>query len=55
MQKEKWEILNAIHCLKLRLVEVIRVVLEAIGCEGLDWIYLAQDKFQWWALVEILG
>jgi len=55
MQKEKWKILNAIHYLKLRLVDVIRVVLEAIGCAGLDWICLAQDGFQWWALVKILG
>ena len=43
------------HYLKLRLVDVIRVVLEATDCEGLDCIYLAQDSFQWWALVQILG
>jgi hypothetical protein len=22
-----------------------------IGCEGVDWMHLAQDRDQWWALV----
>jgi len=54
-KNEKWKILNAIQYLKLRAMDVIRVVLETVGCEGLEWIYLAQDRFQWWALVHILG
>jgi hypothetical protein len=24
-----------------------------IGCEDVDWIQLAQDKVQWWALVNM--
>jgi hypothetical protein len=23
------------------------------GCEDLDWIYLAQDMVQWWAVVSM--
>jgi len=25
--------------------------LNEIGCGGVDWIHLAQDRDQWWALV----
>jgi len=25
--------------------------LQEVGCEGMDWIKLAQDKGGWWALV----
>jgi hypothetical protein len=25
-----------------------------IGCEYADWISLAQDRFQWWVLVNML-
>jgi hypothetical protein len=25
--------------------------LQEVGCEGMDWIDLAQDKDRWWALV----
>jgi len=24
------------------------------GDEGMDWIYLAQDRVQWWALVNMM-
>jgi ribosome biogenesis protein Nip4 len=29
----------------------IRMYLREIGCEVVDWIHLAQDTDQWWALV----
>jgi hypothetical protein len=29
----------------------IGMVLREIGWEGVDWIHLAQDRDQWWALV----
>jgi hypothetical protein len=29
----------------------IRMDLREIGWEGVDWIHLAQDRDQWWALV----
>ena len=25
--------------------------LQEVGCEGMDWIKLAQDRDRWWALV----
>jgi hypothetical protein len=25
--------------------------LQEIGCEGMDWIHLAQDRCGWWAVV----
>jgi hypothetical protein len=28
----------------------IRMYLGKIGCGGIDWINVAQDKCQWWAL-----
>jgi hypothetical protein len=30
----------------------IRMDLREIGCEGVDWINLSQDRGQWWALVD---
>ena len=29
----------------------IVIDLEEVGCEGMDWIDLAQDRDRWWALV----
>jgi hypothetical protein len=29
----------------------IRTALREIGCEGLDWMHLAQDRDQWLAVV----
>jgi hypothetical protein len=29
----------------------IRMDLRELGCEDVDWIHLAQDRDQWWALV----
>jgi hypothetical protein len=28
--------------------------LQEVGCEGVDWIHLAQDRDQWWALVDLV-
>jgi hypothetical protein len=28
--------------------------LKEIGCEGVDWIHLAQDKDKWWAFVNMV-
>ena len=25
-----------------------------MGCEDVDWLYLAQDRYQWWDLVKIV-
>jgi hypothetical protein len=30
---------------------VLRWDLKKIGREGMDWIHVAQDKVQWWTLV----
>jgi hypothetical protein len=32
-------------------VDNIKIDLRVIGCDGMDWIYLAQDRDQWRALV----
>jgi hypothetical protein len=32
----------------------IRMNLREIGWEGVDWIHLAQDRDQWWALVNMV-
>jgi hypothetical protein len=29
----------------------IKMDLEIIGCEDVDWIHLAQERIEWWALV----
>jgi hypothetical protein len=29
------------------------MVLRGIGCGGMDWINLAQDRDQWWAFVNM--
>jgi len=30
----------------------IKVDLQEVGCGGMDWIDLAQDRGRWWALVK---
>jgi len=30
------------------------VDLQEVGCEGMDWIKLAQDRDRWWALVTVV-
>jgi hypothetical protein len=29
----------------------IKLDLQEVGCRGMDWIELAQDRDRWWALV----
>jgi hypothetical protein len=36
---------------KLRWVDNIKMDLRETGYCGMDWTHLAQDKDQWWALV----
>jgi hypothetical protein len=33
-------------------MDYIRMELREIGWEGVDWIHLAQDKYQWQAVVK---
>jgi len=37
--------------LKHRLEDNINMDLQAVGCGGMDWIKVAQDRDRWWALV----
>jgi hypothetical protein len=30
----------------------IKMDLHEVGCRGMDWNKLAQDRYKWWALVE---
>jgi len=32
-------------------VDNIRMNLRKTGCERVDWMHLAQDRAQWWAVV----
>lgn len=32
----------------------IKIVLEYVRCEGIDWIQLAGDEYSWWALLNML-
>jgi hypothetical protein len=36
---------------KRRWVDSIKIDLREMGCGGMNWICLAQDRDQWWALV----
>jgi len=36
---------------KRRWEDNIKIDLEEVGCWGMDWIQLAQDRDRWWALV----
>ena len=31
----------------------IKMDLQEMGCEGMDWIELAQDRDRWWELVNV--
>ena len=37
--------------LRRRWEDNIKMDLYEVGCEGMDWIDLAQDRDRWWALV----
>jgi hypothetical protein len=37
--------------LRLRWEVNIKADLQEVGCRGVDWIELAQDRDRWWALV----
>jgi hypothetical protein len=36
---------------RLRWEDNIKIDLQKVGCEGMDWIELAQDRYRWRALV----
>jgi hypothetical protein len=39
---------------KRRWEDNIRMDLQEVGCGGMDWIELAQDKDRWWAMVNVV-
>jgi hypothetical protein len=36
---------------RLRWEDYIKMDFQEVGCGGVDWIELAQDRDRWWALV----
>jgi hypothetical protein len=36
---------------RYRWEDNIKIDLQEVGCGGMDWIGLAQDRDRWWALV----
>jgi hypothetical protein len=39
---------------RLRWEDSIKIDLQEVGCGGMDWIELAQDRDMWWALVNVV-
>jgi hypothetical protein len=39
---------------RCRWEDNIRMDLQEVGCEGMDWIELAQDRDRWWAFVNAI-
>jgi hypothetical protein len=39
---------------RCRWEDNIKIDLREIGCRGMDWIDMAQDRYQWMALVNIV-
>jgi hypothetical protein len=31
-----------------------KLILKGVGCVGVDWICVSQDRVQWWALVNVV-
>jgi hypothetical protein len=42
---------RTIQKLRRRWEDNIKMDLQVVGCGGMDWIELAQDRDRWWALV----
>jgi hypothetical protein len=40
---------------RLRWEDNNKIDLQEVGCGGMDWIELAQDRDRWWALVNAAG
>jgi hypothetical protein len=37
-----------------RWLDNIKMDLQEVGCRGMDWIGLAQDRDRWWAFVNVV-
>jgi len=33
---------------------ILRIGLQEVGCEGMDWIDVAQDRERWWAFLNVV-
>jgi hypothetical protein len=39
---------------RLRWEDIIKMDLQEVRCEGVDWIELAHDRDSWWAIVNAI-
>jgi hypothetical protein len=40
---------------RCRLEDNIKMDLQEIGLEGMDWIHLVHDRIQWWSVVKMVN
>jgi hypothetical protein len=40
---------------RYRWEDNIKMDLQEVGCEGIDWIDVAQDRHRWWAFVNAVS
>ena len=45
---------NPLERPRIRWEDNIKMDLQEVGCGGMDWIKLAQDRYWWWALVNVV-